>query len=565
MREDAVRGNKKKTVLVVEDETVNRELLQFMLADEYNVLTAVDGVEGWETVILQPGRISLILLDIMMPRMNGLQLLEKLKKERLTAHIPVIMLTSERGAELQALQLGAMDFIPKPFDVPEIIQARIRRIIEFVESKSLLQDVEHDGLTGLYNEDFFVEYCRRELQHDTTRALDMIAVDINQFHLISDAGGPEYANKVLQAVAEGIQAAVTGNFYLAGRRDMDCFLLLTEHMEDHGVILRWIYGQLGQVEKKTDISLRMGVYANVDRSMSVESMVEAAASACDAPQEGEEKAVRYYDESRHRQEITNDRMITEIDQALREKQFAVYYQPKYFVRGEKPILYSAEALVRWRHPELGFIPPNQFVSLFEGNGLITKLDEYVWRETARQIRDWKDRLGVSLPVSVNVSRMDFFTPGLVEKLLGIVEENGIGIEDLILEVTESAYAEDVEHVISLVSQLREKGFKIEMDDFGSGYSSLSMVTAMPLDAMKIDMKFVQGLVNNKVGYELVELVIRMAKSLSVPAIVEGVEDEQQYKLMKQAGCDVIQGYYFAKPVAAAEFEAILLQEKGVQA
>lgn len=189
----------------------------------------------------------------------------------------------------------------------------------------------------------------------------------------------------------------------------------------------------------------------------------------------------------------------------------------------------------------------------------------MWRETARQIRDWKDRLGVSLPVSVNVSRMDFFTPGLVEKLLGIVEENGIGIEDLILEVTESAYAEDVEHVISLVSQLREKGFKIEMDDFGSGYSSLSMVTAMPLDAMKIDMKFVQGLVNNKVGYELVELVIRMAKSLSVPAIVEGVEDEQQYKLMKQAGCDVIQGYYFAKPVAAAEFEAILLQEKGVQA
>ena len=225
--------------------------------------------------------------------------------------------------------------------------------------------------------------------------------------------------------------------------------------------------------------------------------------------------------------------------------------------GDVPKLYSAEALVRWIHPELGFISPGEFIPLFEENGLILKLDDYVWQEAAAQIRRWREKFGVELPVSVNLSRTDFYDAHLRERLLGIVAGAGISVRDFVLEVTESAYSQDVERMVALIGDLRGEGFQIEMDDFGSGYSSLNMLCMMPLDAIKIDMKFVRNIMDSKSGYRMVELVVEMARSLRVPAIVEGVEDEAQYRLMKQAGCDVVQGYYFSRPVDADAFEELI--------
>jgi len=177
----------------------------------------------------------------------------------------------------------------------------------------------------------------------------------------------------------------------------------------------------------------------------------------------------------------------------------------------------------------------------------------VWEEAAKQVGSWKKEYGVSVPVSVNVSRMDIYFPGLRDNFMRLLKENDLEPNELMLEITESAYSENAEELIKVVENLREYGFMIEMDDFGTGYSSLNMITSIPIDALKLDMKFVRNMEKDKKSMKLVELVLEIAEFLQVPVIAEGVETEKQLKLLKERNCDIIQGYYFSKPVPAEEF------------
>ena len=213
--------------------------------------------------------------------------------------------------------------------------------------------------------------------------------------------------------------------------------------------------------------------------------------------------------------------------------------------------------MRWKHPELGMVSPGVFIPLLEGHGLIRELDNYVWRETAAQIRAWKERLGRSVPVSVNVSRIDMMDPELADTLCGIVRENGIDFSDLHLEITESAYTEDAKQIVEVVSGLRDTGFLIEMDDFGSGYSSLNMLSALPIDVLKLDMMFIRTAFSGTGNTRMIEIILDISHSLSVPMIAEGVETEEQMLTLKKLGCDIVQGYYFAKPMPAGDFESFL--------
>ncbi|MBQ9604715.1 MAG: EAL domain-containing protein, partial [Firmicutes bacterium] len=215
----------------------------------------------------------------------------------------------------------------------------------------------------------------------------------------------------------------------------------------------------------------------------------------------------------------------------------------------------------WFHPEFGTISPGEFITLFENNGLIQKLDKYVWNEAAAQIARWRDEYGVTVPVSVNVSRVDIFNPLLGEMLCDIVKANGLAPEKLLLEITESAYTDNSLQIIDTVNSLRSRGFKIEMDDFGSGYSSLNMLTSLPIDALKLDMKFIRNICSNKKDYMLVGIMVEIAKLLDVPIIAEGVETAEQFNLLKDIGCGIIQGYYFSKPLPPEEFAKLIEKEK----
>ena len=222
---------------------------------------------------------------------------------------------------------------------------------------------------------------------------------------------------------------------------------------------------------------------------------------------------------------------------------------------------SAEALVRWDHPELGLISLGVFIPLLEDNGLILDLDQFVWREAAARIRDWKDRFGFAVPVSVNVSRIDMLTPNLKSIFKEILEENNLSPDDLTLEITESAYTGDSDQVISTAKELRGMGmgFRIEMDDFGTGYSSLGMLTHLPIDALKLDMSFIRSAFGENRDVRMIELIIDIADYLHVPVVAEGVETEEQYMVLKAMGCEYVQGYYFSKPVPHKDFDHFIVE------
>ena len=206
------------------------------------------------------------------------------------------------------------------------------------------------------------------------------------------------------------------------------------------------------------------------------------------------------------------------------------------------------------------IPPARFVPILEKYGIVTNLDKFIWESVCKWLRKWLDAGHAAVPVSVNVSQMDVYSVNVPDVFSGLLKKYDLPASLIKVEITESAYAEDTAVVKDTVRRLREQGFLVLMDDFGSGYSSLNMLCLMPIDALKIDMKFVRNVASSGTGYRMVELVIEMARALGVPAIVEGVEDEAQYRLMKQVGCDIIQGYYFSRPVDAKNFEPMILEK-----
>ena len=273
------------------------------------------------------------------------------------------------------------------------------------------------------------------------------------------------------------------------------------------------------------------------------------------------KYIEFYDEKLKEKEIYEAELIDEFPKALNEKQFIVYYQPKYNIKGEKSILSSAEALVRWNHPKFGLISPKIFITLFEEKGLIGLLDHYVWSEVGKQINQWKLKYNTSIPVSVNVSRVDLYNPHLIDDFNNIIKDNNLDYSDLLLEITESACTDETDNIISRIEELRKIGFKIEMDDFGTGYSSLSMISKMPLDALKIDMIFIKNAFENKKANKMIEIILDIASYLNVPTIAEGVETKEQVLALKEMGCDIVQGYYFSKPIPVNEFDDFLLNKK----
>ena len=554
--------NGKRLILVVDDEQINRELLGLYLSDDYELLFACDGAEALEMFREHRETLSLVLLDILMPVMNGLEVLKAVKSDPTTAQIPVIVITSEQSTEVESLKLGAMDFIPKPYPAPDVVRARVLRTIELSEDREIIQSTERDILTGLYNREYFYRYAQQLDQYHKDVDMDAIVFDVNHFHTINDRYGKEYGDEVLRRIGQRLLEVVAGGNGIACRKEADTFLLYCPHSEDYQSILeRASHGLDGDSSTGNRVRLRMGVYQTLDKTLSIDQRFDRAKLAADMVQGSFSKTIGVYNDALRDQELYAEQLIEDFPKAVADKQFFVCYQPKFDISQDVPILASAEALIRWKHPSLGMISPGTFIPLFEGNGLILRLDTFVWRETARQIRAWKDRLGFSVPISVNVSRIDMYDPDLPKTLDTIIRENGLDYSDLVLEVTESAYTQDTSQMIEMAETLRKMGFRIEMDDFGTGYSTLNMISKLPVDALKIDMQFVRNAFRPGGDTRMLEVIIDIGEYLNVPTIAEGVETEAQIGALKRMGCDMVQGYFFSAPVPADEFEPFILQRK----
>ena len=543
----------KRHILVVDDDMINREILSNILLSEYEVHTAENGQEALDILKAGDCSFSLILVDLLMPVMDGFEFIKILRDDDSLRSIPIIVMTSEKDAEVRSIKLGAADFITKPYDMPDVILARCERIIELQEGKNIIHDTELDHLTGLYSREYFIEYINQVEKYKADRKVDILDINIDHFHLLNELYGRKEGNNALIRIGNILLDFFNNEPGIACRTNADNFIIYCEHRDDHSKILDLLIDGLSDASMFHKIRLRMGVYCDADKSLLVENWLDRAKTACDKIRGDYSKNIEYYSNEFYEKSKYQEKLINDIDDAIKNKDLIVFYQPKYNIKGDEPTLRSAEALIRWKHPELGMINPGDFIPLFESNGLIQKLDQYVWEEAAKQVGIWKKEYGVSVPVSVNVSRMDIYFPELKENFVRLLNENGLDSHELMLEITESAYSENAEELISIVEKLRAEGFLIEMDDFGSGYSSLNMITSIPIDALKLDMKFVRNMEKDDKSMKLVELVLDIADFLQVPVIAEGVETENQLKLLKKRGCDIIQGYYFSKPVSADEF------------
>ena len=555
------QSGSKRHVLIVDDEPVNCEILRNILQDRYAVTCVHDGQTAYEIITMEGRRFSLILLDLIMPGMDGFELIRLLRADRDLRSIPIIVMTSDKSAEVKSINLGAADFITKPYDMPEVIQARCDRIVELSEDTTIIRSAEKDHLTGLYSRDFFFEYIRQIEVYNKERVMDALLFNIDHFHLINEMYGRSVGDQVLKGLADILTEIFAGIAGIGCRVEADTFYVYCQHQFSYTDIMNAIHNNLPELSKTAKIRVRMGVYPRVDKEIEVEQWFDRAKAACDRIRGDYTKSVSEYSRELYEQSLYQVSLINEIDDAIAHGDLVVYYQPKYDITGEKPRLRSAEALVRWQHPERGVISPGDFIPLFEGNGLIQKLDNYVWNKVAKQIRSWKDKYGYTVPVSVNVSRIDIYDPKLEEKLLALVQTNDLETSDLILEITESAYSDDAQALIDVVDSLRQKGFWIEMDDFGAGYSSLNMLTTITVDVIKLDREFIMNMHKDDKNLRMVKIIIDIAKFLGVPVVAEGVETEEEVRILKSFQCDVIQGYYFSKPVPPEEFEAFIEEEQ----
>ena len=549
----------KKTILIVDDEEINREIMSAILENDFNVLQADDGRLALDMLSKGEQKIDLVLLDIFMP-MDGREVLKIRQQDPSLKKIPFIVCTSDKDIEEECFHLGVNDFIKKPYENPDIIVARIKRMIELYEDRSILKDVERDKLTSLLNREFFKKYAQQFDSRFPELQKDMISISINRFELIHELYGPEFGDNILLAIASQLSVCISNCNGLVGKDEGSTFMIYCEHHDEYNQLPIKLNEAIKTVSSDVNISFRIGVYPNVSPSLDKDIVLSRTKSTADTLLNDFTKNIATYNEEKQAMSLHMEELIDAFPQALEEEQFKLYFQPKYNIQGDKPTLVSAEVLIRWISPKFGFVSPGEFISLFEENGLIGKLDAYILEKAAEYMRQIKNKYVVYIPLSVNLSRVDIYRPNLVEEIIKIVESNNVPRDKYYIEITESAFVEDAKVVIPVIEHIRNSGFKVEIDDFGSGYSSFGALADLPFDVLKIDMQFIRSMDRNPKVKDIIKMIINISKMFNATSVAEGVETEEQYLFLKENGCDVIQGYYFSKPLPIDDFENLIEKE-----
>jgi len=551
----------RKKILVVEDNALNRSLLCQILSADYDVEEAENGQEALG-VLRQFGEgISLILLDIIMPVMDGYTFLSIMKADPSYSSIPVIVTTQNdaESDEVAALSHGATDFVAKPYK-PQIILHRVAGIIRLRETAAMINMIQYDRLTGLYSKQYFYQQAGEVLLRNPDQQYDIICSDIENFKLINDVFGVKAGDRLLRGIGNAYAERLKG-IGICGRLNSDQFACLLKHRDDYtdDMFIEASILTNGLLDIH-NIVMKWGIYNVEDRSVSIEQICDRALLAARSIKGQYGKYFAIYDDTLRNQLLREQAITDSMESALSQNQFLVYLQPKYRIKDE--VLVGAEALVRWNHPVWGFLSPAEFIPLFEKNGFITRLDRFVWEKACAVLHDWDERGYYPMSVSVNVSRADIYNEDLADTLVKIIEKYDLDPSRLHLEITESAYTENPKQIIDTVTTLRELGFVIEMDDFGSGYSSLNMLNDMPIDILKLDMKFIRSEMAKPKSQGILQFIINLARWMNLSVVAEGVETKAQLLRLTEIGCDYVQGYYFAKPMPCQEFEGLLDEYRG---
>ena len=431
--------------------------------------------------------------------------------------------------------------------------------VEFVmirADRSSRHTLEHDHLTGLCRLDHLVEKSRSFAREPKPRCI--IYIDIADFKLVNEIFGRDSGNRVLITLADEIRAhAAPGMLY--GRMNSDCFVMIADKSPELESMLKDIADKFEQKTSKLNyrIQLYIGIYETENFDEPLTNMCDKAHIAATTVKNDTQKRIGYYEDAMMWEALRQKRIIDEFEPAMQNGEFKMYLQPQFTAGDER--LIGAEALIRRIKPDGTVIPPAEFVPIYEKTGLICRIDRFIWEQAAMKLREWKLR-GIDNHISVNISPHNFYYMNVYEELVGLTEKYGIAPGTLNVEVTETALMSDVPHLREGMKKLREAGFIVEIDDFGSGYSSLSALKDINADVLKIDMGFLRKTENTEKGRVILETVINLAKQLKMSVISEGVELAEQAEGLRKMGCDYFQGYYYSKPISVESFEEKYMPE-----
>ncbi|MFQ5638294.1 MAG: EAL domain-containing protein [bacterium] len=565
MRKNPIR------VLLIEDDPEDVKRLRELLHQEHSFhLQLASGVQGG-IELLSKRVIDVILLDLSLPCSRGLATFEKIKNY--SEGIPTIVLTGNYDSDLavKAVQKGAQDYLVKGQVDSEVLVRSIRYAIE--RNRLLLQlnkarEIDrymayHDKLTNLPNRELFHDRLKQAIlkAKRNSQRVAVLFLDLDRFKPINDSLGHTAGDLLLRQVAKRLRKSIRESDSVA-RVGGDEFTIVLEqitHMQDAAKVARKILDRLSKpfvVEgNEIEMTASVGISLFPDDGSFLTTLIKNADIAMYRAKKEGNNIYQFYNESVDSLAFERWELEISLRKAIEKEDLVLYYQPQVDLHTNRIV--GVEALVRWRHPELGLLPPSKFISLAEESGLIVPLGEWVLMVACLQNKHWQNSGFHPLRMCVNLSARQFRVMKLKDTVRQVLLDTGLDPEHLVLEITESSAMQNVEYTISTIKMLKEMGVQMAIDDFGTGYASLSYLKRFPLDILKIDRSFVNGLHSHHDDWAIVSAIVTMAHRLKLKVLAEGVEKPEQLIYLRSLKCDEIQGFYFSRPVSAEDFTEIL--------
>ena len=566
-------------ILIVDDDDAVRELLVAVLGPGNTCFTASSGAEALR--LLEKHLPDLVISDINMPGMSGLELIPKVSA--FSPDIVTLMISGNQTIDsaIDAIRAGAFDFIKKPFDLDHVEMAVRRALVHrtlLVEKREHDENLEqlveertkqlhyaayYDGLTGLPNRRLFEDRLTQAIAHGgNDRQIALLLIAPGRFKDFRDTLGHSFGSKVLKEFAERLSGCLHGD-NIAARFEGDEFAILLPivgGVADVTLVTSEIFEAMKAPfvfeTHEIFISAAIGISLYPRDGDDSPSLMKNAGAALSRAINTGTNDYQFYTGDMHAAALRRLTLENDLRHAIEKSQLEVHYQPK--INNSDGKIVGMEALMRWRHHELGMIAPLDFIPIAEETGMIVEIGEWILREACKQTKVWQDA-GYELHLAVNVSAAQFDL-GLADSVRKIISETGFDAAFLDLEMTESAVMKNAEFTIKTLNELKTLGIKISIDDFGTGYSSLIQLKSLPIDVLKIDKSFINDVTTDPDDASLVTAIVGLARNLRLAVVAEGVETAEQLEFLNTLHCDEWQGYLFSKPLPADDF-AKLLAEK----